>query len=683
MATIKRAVAFSNNEVAFLAWELDVWTLDGCLGFHIVRETLDEHGQVTEARPLASYVAFEGQRNPDWLAQNTTVWPVQKFTWRDLTLRRRRDRASLRPENQIVRYCIRAVGKMQPGLEAVQVIPESHIDRETHKKIAHTYEGEPIPLGYLTPEVRTNVIHVTRSIGPFVSTFTNGILSTQFLLNVLMEDKKVKDGELLKHLVTPKDWLREYLAGDVLPTIHEFLDAPGSFLAALYELEDKELLDLLLAKAAHIKLILSDAGSSEEDDATVYDSRNKKARAALRAVAKKPNAKFQMQDRLFNGTGHIGHNKFVVRLAPNGKPEAVLTGSTNWTFSGVAGQSNNLIVIRDADVAAQFAEYWQRLHADVQPTPKPLSAKNTGAGQKDALKQANRKGHTSALGNAAVETWFSPNVPGKNQPPSKTAKTPSPPPPDMANLFSLMRKAKQAIFFLVFLPSRGGLTSIVSEAVALGEKDSSLLVMGAISDTQAMWGYEAADKQSGKESFSPRVYQNGGISVVRASALTDNKLVQELGDFKLAEVLTVGKAIIHDKILVLDPMDPVNCVVAFGSHNMGYKASYSNDENLVVVRGHKALALAYTAHVLDVYDHYRFRASELAKRAKEKGAPKGKPFSGFLATAPDWQNKASHRLARYLTQDFDVTVSVNARGIVSPPQVPAPDSAIAQPRPTG
>jgi phosphatidylserine/phosphatidylglycerophosphate/cardiolipin synthase-like enzyme len=465
----------------------------------------------------------------------------------------------------------------------------------------------------------------------------------------------------------------------VLPTIHEFFDAPGTFLAALYELEDKELIDLLLAKAARIKLILSDAGSGEDGEEAVYDTRNKKARAALRAVAKKPNAKFELQDRLFNGSGHIGHNKFVVRLGANGTPEAVLTGSTNWTFSGVAGQSNNLIVIRDEAVATQFEGCWQRLHTDVQPTPKPLSAKNTGAGQKDVLKEAHRTSHATALDGATVETWFSPNMPGKNQPPAKTAKTPSAPPPDMANLFSLMRQAKHAIFFLVFLPSRGGHSSIVSEAVALGEKDPSLLVVGAISDSQAMWGYEAGDKESGKKAFSPHVYQNGGISVVRASALADKKLIKELGDFKLAEALTVGKAIIHDKILVLDPMDPVNCVVAFGSHNLGYKASYSNDENLVVIRGHKALALAYTAHVLDVYDHYRFRASELSKRAKEKGAPQGKPFSGFLSTKPEWQDKASHRLARYFTRDLEVEVTVDAPVSRSPPRMPDVGSSIPKP----
>jgi hypothetical protein len=112
MATITRASAFANNEVAYLAWKTDPASIPGCLGFHIVREYLDAHDAVRSERPLASYVAFKGQRNPDWLAQNTTVWPVQKFTWRDLTLRKRRDGGTRRPDNERVRYRIRAVGRL-------------------------------------------------------------------------------------------------------------------------------------------------------------------------------------------------------------------------------------------------------------------------------------------------------------------------------------------------------------------------------------------------------------------------------------------------------------------------------------------------------------------------------------------------------------------------------------------
>ncbi|WP_232297265.1 hypothetical protein, partial [Bacillus cereus] len=80
-------------------------------------------------------------------------------------------------------------------------------------------------------------------------------------------------------------------------------------------------------------------------------------------------------------------------------------------------------------------------------------------------------------------------------------------PPDMDRLFSLLRKTERAIFFLVFMPSRGGLNSVVSEAIALGLKDTGLNVVGAISDTQAMWGYEPSREEGGRKlpAWSPHV----------------------------------------------------------------------------------------------------------------------------------------------------------------------------------
>jgi hypothetical protein len=47
--------------------------------------------------------------------------------------------------------------------------------------------------------------------------------------------------------------------------------------------------------------------------------------------------------------------------------------------------------------------------------------------------------------------------------------------------------------------------------------------------------------------------------------------------------------------------------VVTGSHNLGYRASHNNDENMVIIRGHRALAEAYACHVLDIYDHYAWR----------------------------------------------------------------------------
>ena len=77
----------------------------------------------------------------------------------------------------------------------------------------------------------------------------------------------------------------------------------------------------------------------------------------------------------------------------------------------------------------------------------------------------------------------------------------------------------------------------------------------------------------------------------------------------------------RDKIIVIDPLSE-DCVIATGSHYLGYKASYENDENLVIIRGNQELAQAYAVHILDVYDHYRYRAWQVKNKLE------GKPVFG-------------------------------------------------------
>jgi hypothetical protein len=90
--------------------------------------------------------------------------------------------------------------------------------------------------------------------------------------------------------------------------------------------------------------------------------------------------------------------------------------------------------------------------------------------------------------------------------------------------------------------------------------------------------------------------------VVPAGAITPN---DAFGKWE-AELAKFGFAIIHNKIVVIDPFSD-DCVVVTGSHNLGYRASHNNDENMLIIRGHRALAEAYACHVLDLYDHYAWR----------------------------------------------------------------------------
>jgi hypothetical protein len=72
------------------------------------------------------------------------------------------------------------------------------------------------------------------------------------------------------------------------------------------------------------------------------------------------------------------------------------------------------------------------------------------------------------------------------------------------------------------------------------------------------------------------------------------------------ELNSAGFAITHSKFVVIDPFSD-GCVVVTGSHNLGYQASYNNDENMAIIKGNRGLAEAYAANALDIYDHYAWR----------------------------------------------------------------------------
>jgi phosphatidylserine/phosphatidylglycerophosphate/cardiolipin synthase-like enzyme len=646
MASITSARAYANNEVAYVAWDID-GKLNGCLGFDVTRVYLEDDGNVavtadgTEDRVrCATWVAFKGQKNPLWLPQDTGVWPVQKLSWRDLTLRKRRSVMTRRPAEVSVRYEIRPLGKLAPGLEPVPpngrervdvVVKDANgepildADGEPITKNVRAYEGTARPLAFLGPAVETNAIRVTTRRGAYRSTFTNGILAAQWLSNVLLEDGVIGPTELIDKISDPNDPHRKYLAGDVLPLLNELFGRPGEFFLGLYELEDKELEDLLIANAPRLHVILANTGANDNGE---WDARNKAARKRL------VSAGVDIQHRMFNNSIHIGHNKFVVHVPPGSGARSVFTGSTNWTSTGVAGQTNNALVIEDDGVAGVFLEYWERMKTDKLKLPSPRSKAMPASQQSKEFRESNEQGpeFTVAAG-GTLKLWFSPNRPERKKPTSKTKPTPVP--PDLAEVYRLMRMAREAILFLAFYPGQSGKDCIIGEAIQIGLNDPSLLIAGAVSSAQAMPNYRPAKKAPDgtvtDPGDSPVTFTNENVSIVRAAKIDDKMLLGDFGAEQLTAKGGIG-AIIHDKLVVIDPRSD-DCAVILGSHNLGFKASYSNDENMVIVSGHRELAEAYAVHILDVYDHYRFRAIETERKKEGK-----KQWTGFLETSDKWQN---------------------------------------------
>jgi phosphatidylserine/phosphatidylglycerophosphate/cardiolipin synthase-like enzyme len=623
MASIVRARAFCHDEVAYIAWETD-GKIKRCLGFMVTRVFVDSG----ERRVLPCWVAFKSQSNPHWEEQDTSVWPIQKFSWRDLTLRKSRNSLATRSGPLRVKYEIRPVGPMKLGLTPVP---------ETDTAQPGKYTGKKIPLAFYGDAFETNEIVASNDFGDVSVCFNNGILSTQNLRKQLRtpKGKAPSAAQVRKRIGTVGDALRTYLAGDILPLLRGLFERAeaedGQIHAALYELSDPELIGLLEEHADRLHLILSTAGKNEKTGE--WDTTNADARKRLRkAIGAK-----RMQDRMFNTSSGIGHNKFAV-LVVDGEPKAVWTGSTNWTPTGLCAQTNNAVVFRSRELAQHYLDYWNRLRKDKQPLPKPLSKTNK-ANQGAALRQGNMQASNVAIdgGNTQVQLWFSPNTVKRGSPATRTV------PPDLQVVFDLMSKARHAIFFLVFNPGRTSdegedLNTAVSAALAFGRHRPDLFITGTISDPTAMPGYRQRDPNAPKVPL-PAVFSPSGapnVLMLRAAAIKDL-----IGDFQ-KELLKIGHAIVHDKVIVIDPMSEEDCVVVTGSHNLGFKASYANDENMAIIRGNKSLACAYAVHVLDVFEHYRFRAvqEERLRKAMLKGKSLQNVINrGFLNEDDTWQDK--------------------------------------------
>jgi hypothetical protein len=456
-----------------------------------------------------------------------------------------------------------------------------------------TYHYEVVAMigipGQLKPS--TTVVGVSNSItlttkidDTFQAAFTRGILSTQALALKLGADADgVPDFKvLLKAIQTPGDPIRESLLRNVMKVdqrpIEMAREIGGRVLQMFYEVNDPEMIKWLMDNKDIWSLILGNTGPDDET--------NKAFRAQAHA------AKCDVTDRMLVSS-EIAHNKVQAVVDKKRKGVMVNAGSTNKTYTGYCCQSNNVVNIASPELADLYVEEYDLLKADNSQQGPALRAANATRRKDVVLKDGTK-----------ITVWFSPNTKLRMKP-----KANAPVPPDMQEVFDCIDKARQA-FFLAFYP---GAPSIITYLADLLKAKPDVMVRGAVSSADAMPRTQLFHRAG----ELPAIVSASGIEKQFANYM---KELLKLPD---------SHAIIHDKIMVLNPFSD-DCVVIIASHNLGFKASYQNDENLLIIRGHKKLAQAYLVHILDVYNHYRFRSAVNAGKSK---------FNGFLVTTDAWQDK--------------------------------------------
>jgi len=330
-------------------------------------------------------------------------------------------------------------------------------------------------------------------------------------------------------------------------------DTKAEVRVVAYDLNEPDVVSRLEKLGPRLKVIIDDDGTHGEPG-----SSEKRAQKRLTATAGKKNVKRQHM-------GKLQHNKTIVVNGP--KVQAVVCGSTNFSWRGIFVQSNNAVVLRGKNPVkaflAAFDAYWAHDNAaGFGATPPAL---------------------WTALGLTGIDAQvgFSPHA-------SKNAVLKS-------VAADIGKKTTSSLFYsLAFLYQTPGDTLKAIKAVTANDK---------------LFVYGISDRRVGGITLQK---PDGNLAPVNPEALTEN--VPE--PFK-SEPVGGGGTRMHHKFLVID-FDKPTARVYLGSFNFSTAADTKNGENLLVIRDRR-VAVSYMVEALRIFDHYHFRVLQLeAKTAKKE-----------------------------------------------------------------
>ena len=565
---------YFNGDDCFLAWSME--RQPDCIGFAIYRKLEKPNNEISEGF-LHNYTGFEGDDNPPNSHKSTEEWPMQRYTWTDHGV----------AEGDVVSYTIYPVFKTPRGLET---------GKNTSKK-----------LGPIT----------TTSFGAGNSSayFNRGILLSQFMAKELTKigGPNWTKGDLLKlknSLKKDDSKLRTFLMGQLGSTLLEQLNKAKEekwhIFAALYELDDDALITKLKSLGKKVHLILSNGSKKKKGEDGNFDA------------ATTLGGSVDLNRRMLWSEG-LGHNKFVIFAKTIDDPFMVWTGSTNWATTGLCTQLNNGILIDDKKLAIVYKEQWKLLKNDKRTGRNGRTDMHFG----EKLMSSNdeiKSGNAGQIGKWDV--WFTRTSDGR----------------DLQYATDLINGANDAILFLMFEPGDNGLLQVIQARLSPASRsfNDKLYVHGVVNTLKP----ESFGKtlnvdlvgRGNNKPFELRVVQPEGISGLASWAhevMRQDFLIMK--DPKTGQVGVIGHAIIHSKIIVIDPF--TNPVIITGSHNFSTSASTKNDENMIIIKGNKELAERYCVHIMSSYQHYRWRSY-----LKECELAGKKPWNG-LKKSDIWQIK--------------------------------------------
>lgn len=510
--------AIAGTYVVLLGFDITPEKRKGLLGFAIHR--VDQTEQ--ESHWLPGGLTFPGA-SPGPNSPSTHNSPIQKFRWGDYTAK----------PNHHYQYTVQALYGQPASLEVGDSVT---IEVQTE---------DPLQVGGGKHQV-----HFNRSCAAsqaYVHKFGS------------VDPKDVPDGAAFR-------WLSRGLEESLIAFIERAKDETYSLHLCVYEFQkDNFLAALRQAVDRHVHVEI------------VYDAiqgKNGPREKNQKAIQKHGLTDYCHSRANINA---ISHHKFIV-LAHQNEPQAVWTGSTNFTDGAIYGQANVGHAIEDKELATAFWQLHQRLLQDPDRTTS--------------------HGITEKL--SPVPPHLDPSSePATHYPifsPRSTVIA-------LETCAQLIHKAQQLVCFTAPF----GLDRRINDV--LDDAGNQFLTFGLLNKpdntTEAM-------RRTASDRF-----------------VTPARIATPLDKFQVESLHHRG-VYIHTKLMVIDPFS-AHPIVITGSANFSKNSCVDNDENQLVIFDQPAVVDVYLSEFMRVYDHYMFR-SFLAHAAAGE-------VDHFLKTDDTWTDK--------------------------------------------
>jgi phosphatidylserine/phosphatidylglycerophosphate/cardiolipin synthase-like enzyme len=317
---------------------------------------------------------------------------------------------------------------------------------------------------------------------------------------------------------------------------------------------------------------LGQAASGGADVRIIYDARCSDVSKPNRAAVAAEGIKALCTERTSNSS-YIAHNKFIV-LMKNDDPVAVWTGSTNMTEGGIFGQSNVGHVVRDASLAREYLEYWEKLHEDPDARElRPWVARTTPTPQDGSQPCHGTCAMFSPRSGLELLDWYADEA------------------------------ASAASMLCMTFPF--GISKAFDGVFGAPTKGLRYAMLDSVGSQKG-----AADKVRALRSKPYNLFAVGNY--IRHNAL-DHWLNEKLSG------LNKHAMYIHTKYMLINPLgdDPI---VISGSANFSDASTRNNDENMLVIRGNTTVADIYVTEYFRLWKHYAYREWHASRDCSEEAS---------------------------------------------------------------